>query len=417
LDPQPCIEDVVTQRELASVLCGALLAASVLGAQSSVADTARIPFIYDDARIFVPIGINRDPPRWLILDTGAPDVMLDADLARGLGIAGVDAGRTGGAGQGSMAIAHASGATLRVGTVSLGVVDVNVAPLDSVLAAFGGRAALGVVGAPLFSRYVVELDFSSSTMTVRDPDTFRYRGHGIVLPMQFVGGLPMVEARLAPSSTAPAIPMKVLVDIGAKATLLVTEPFIAAHDLMHQFAHRVESPLGAGVGGETRYAFARAASLTLVDSAGGVSAALSDPVVGLSVRGTLKSDWCDGLLGAEFLHAYRVIFDYAHRSLILEPRDTEPKAAEYDMSGMFIMSDRVDHHRFTIHEVLSDGPAAHGGLRVGDRVVSVDGRPATSLTLGELRNVLRSAPGRDVALTVERDGATLRRTVRLVRLV
>jgi C-terminal processing protease CtpA/Prc len=76
-----------------------------------------------------------------------------------------------------------------------------------------------------------------------------------------------------------------------------------------------------------------------------------------------------------------------------------------------------DHHRFIVHEVLGDGPAARAGLLAGDRIVWANGQPAADLTLGALRNLLRSRSGRDVELMIERDGTTLQRTVRLARLV
>jgi C-terminal processing protease CtpA/Prc len=122
-------------------------------------------------------------------------------------------------------------------------------------------------------------------------------------------------------------------------------------------------------------------------------------------------------LGVEFLRGYRVIFDYERERLILEPRNPAIGAAEYDMSGMFIMADRVDRHRFVVHEVLPGGPASRAGVLAGDRIVTVDGRAAAQFSLGELRNVLRSQPDRAVALTIARGGVSLRRIVYLKRQV
>ncbi|HTD59737.1 MAG TPA: PDZ domain-containing protein [Gemmatimonadaceae bacterium] len=57
------------------------------------------------------------------------------------------------------------------------------------------------------------------------------------------------------------------------------------------------------------------------------------------------------------------------------------------------MSDAGDPRRFVIHEVLANGPAAAAGLATGDRIVSVDSVPVAQLTLGQLRNILRSQRG------------------------
>jgi carboxyl-terminal processing protease len=56
-------------------------------------------------------------------------------------------------------------------------------------------------------------------------------------------------------------------------------------------------------------------------------------------------------------------------------------------------------------DVVANGPAAKAKLRVGDRVVAVDGKPAPGLSLAELRERLRTEPvGTRVELTVESRG-------------
>jgi hypothetical protein len=46
---------------LASILF-ALIAAPLLAGDSVV----RVPFVYDDARVFVPVRVDGGPPRWFI---------------------------------------------------------------------------------------------------------------------------------------------------------------------------------------------------------------------------------------------------------------------------------------------------------------------------------------------------------------
>ena len=52
-------------------------------------------------------------------------------------------------------------------------------------------------------------------------------------------------------------------------------------------------------------------------------------------------------------------------------------------------------------------PAAAAGLRAGDRIVSVNGKPLSSL--GQLQSVVETAPiGEELTLLVERGGSASR---------
>jgi len=384
------------------------------GPGSAAAQDTTIHFEYEDARLYVPVSVNHTAPRWLILDTGASPMVLDANVAESLGLTVVATGSVTGAGTHSLRQGRTSNVLFTVGTVSLGPVDAAVSELDSVLAPSQGRAAPGIVGSRFFKEHVVEIDFDSSLVRVWDSKTYRYTGSGVALPLTFNEGVPLIAARMtAPDGTV--IPMRLVVDLGAKSTLLVAEPFIRAHDLMRQFPRAVVSPLGAGVGGPTRYAFARIPRLAL-GSAG--DALVTDSLVaGLSVGGTLRSTWYDALLGAEFLERYRVIFDYSRSRVILEPRVPPAAAAEYDMSGMFLLAEGPDRSRYVVSDMVKGGPAEEAGIAIGDTIVAVNGTPARSLTLGAIRRALKTGAGREVRLEVERGGRRSTRVVRLRRLV
>lgn len=56
-----------------------------------------------------------------------------------------------------------------------------------------------------------------------------------------------------------------------------------------------------------------------------------------------------------------------------------------------------------------ESPAVQAGLRIGDRVVSVDGRELRSFD--QLRDYVRNRPGQPIDFVVERDGRTFERTI------
>jgi membrane-associated protease RseP (regulator of RpoE activity) len=62
----------------------------------------------------------------------------------------------------------------------------------------------------------------------------------------------------------------------------------------------------------------------------------------------------------------------------------------------------VDPTGWTVAQVLTGSAAEAAGLRAGDRIVSVDGKPVVAWE--DLGALVRPNPGREVTLTVERDG-------------
>ena len=350
---------------------------------------------------------------WFILDTGAQPTIVDANVAAALGLEVREAGSTTGAGTHSLRQGRAEDVALRIGGVPLGPMEVRVSEIDSLLAPSQGRAAPGIVGSRFFVEHVVEVDFDSSLVRLHPPANWRYTGNGIVLPLTLDNGVPMITGQMTtPDGTV--IPMRLLVDLGAKSTLLVAEPFIREHDVARRFPVTVTSPLGAGVGGATRYAFTRVPRLAL-----GSEGLLPTPnlVAGLSVGGTLRSAWYDALLGADFLRRYRVIFDYAHRQLVLEPRTPPVPVAEYDMSGMFLLAEGAGRSRYIVGELVKGGPAAEAGIDVGDELISLDGQPVAAITLGSVRQRLKAGEGRAVRVELLHGGARAVHIVTLRRLI
>jgi membrane-associated protease RseP (regulator of RpoE activity) len=59
-----------------------------------------------------------------------------------------------------------------------------------------------------------------------------------------------------------------------------------------------------------------------------------------------------------------------------------------------------------IIHIIGGSPAQKAGLRVGDEITGVDGRPATGFSLSELIALIRGIPGSKVEIDVDRIGHT-----------
>jgi len=372
---------------------------------SASSGQATIPFVYDEPRIYVPVSSANGPLGLFVLDTGAGDSLIDTTVSAEAGVRIVADEDVRGAGRGSLAVGATDAVTLYVGRTPLRIDSAIVAPLDATLFPYSGRHIGGLIGAQFFHEHIVAVDFGQRRLELRDPKSFVYRGDGVRLPFKFVSNIPMVTGVIT-LADGTRLKLRLLVDVGAQADLLVTEPFVAAHPKLAKLSPSIIEPLDAGVGGETRYAFTRLPRLEI----GPLSAA--NLIAGLSVNGTLRGGGYDGLLGARFLQRYRVTFDYARREIILEPSPLAPPD-RFDRSGAFITQDPKDPHRFTVHWVAPGSPAAEAGLAVGDIVRTLAGRAADAWTLNQLRAALSAEDAAAVPITVERGGRSIEASISL----
>jgi len=376
------------------------------------ADAPRsVTFQFEDNRIYVPVSLAGGAPHWFILDTGASPTIVDAALAREAGLQTFGDDVVTGAGAGSSHQRSARNVSLTVGDVPLKIEQAAVSDLAGLLGPTSGRAPAGIVGSQFFREHVVELDFHDARMIVHAPDAELAPQFDTIIPLSFSDAVPMVDLRLTlPSGKSQRC--HAVVDLGAKSTLLLPEPYIERTHLRSAFAHTVTSGLGAGMGGDTRYAFARAKQLAF-DAHPDV--ALRNPIVALSVDGTLRSGWHEGLLGAEFLAHYRLAFDYARSRLLLSMVSSD--VAPFDMSGLFLVAGGAHFDHIEVGEVLANGPGARAGLRVGDRIERVDDRATNEIGLAGMRTMFKSGVGKEFALAVRRGDEQMVIVLRLDKLL
>ncbi|MEU2231813.1 S41 family peptidase [Streptomyces vietnamensis] len=88
-------------------------------------------------------------------------------------------------------------------------------------------------------------------------------------------------------------------------------------------------------------------------------------------------------------------------------------------TGVGLSAGRTGAGGIRVTRVRSGGPADRAGLRTGDRLVSVDGRPVDGLSVSEVVSLLRGdgVPGSAVVLRVERGRAAWTQTLLRARVV
>ena len=81
-------------------------------------------------------------------------------------------------------------------------------------------------------------------------------------------------------------------------------------------------------------------------------------------------------MGAEILSRFVTTFDYSNERIFLEPIREFAAPFPIDGSGLLILSEGADLKILRVDRVQLDSPAAAAGVRAGDVITQIDGRPA-----------------------------------------
>ena len=120
-----------------------------------------------------------------------------------------------------------------------------------------------------------------------------------------------------------------------------------------------------------------------------------------------------GNIGGQVLGRCRVTFDYSRSTIRFEPDSSFAKPFEADMCGATIS--RTPEGTM-VRWVNPDTPASDADLKVGDRVVEIDGEPAEKVDPPVLRQRFQQE-GRSVRLRVQRGDESIEKVVTLRRLI
>ncbi len=363
------------------------------------ATSTSIPFELVNNHIYVDVRLNGKGPFRLLCDTGGSNIVTP-ELARELGLEAKGALEGRGAGEKSEDVALA-----RVGSVEVGGASVKdplfaVFPLDA-MTQVEGIPVRGLVGYEVFKRFVVTIDYAARKLTLHEPSAYRPDERGIALPFRFDAHIPQVEGAL------DGIPGAFWLDTGSRGALTIFGPFAEKHDLMKRYGAHYEAVTGWGVGGPARSRLARAGRLTLGDAL-----VIEKPVVDVSVqkKGASTDRYVAGNIGGAILKRFTVTFDYGRQQVRFVPNASAAGVEPYDRSGLWL---NLGGGAFEVMDVVPAGPGAKAGVRVGDRIVAVDGRPAAGMSLPALRERLRTEPpGTRIKLSIDTKGK--RRDVTLV---
>ena len=345
---------------------------------------ATVPFVLFHNRVYLPVHVNGNTFE-MILDTGAAISGLSRQTARALQLKKSGTATVTGNGESRPKIELAKNVTFRLGDAELPEKLVGIEQWDD-LELREGKSIAGFLGVNLFRRYVVELDYPNRILSVFEPNNFVYAGPGERVALTQKHGAALFEAVIQLPGHDP-IPCELAIDSGTYSALRLYRPFVEKHHLLQEKLPWIDS-YGFGLGGEFSERLGRISSL----KSGALE--IKDPVTAFSTShgGATSGHTYDGTIGGEILRHFRVILDYPHQRVILEPVSNFAEPWESDTSGAIFRATDSSLKRISVAHVLENTPAAVGGLKEGDLIFSANGQEAQSLGVDGFRRLFYS-PG------------------------
>ena len=373
-----------------------------------------IPFEQHNNLIVIPVTINRFLTLKFILDTGVETAILteklyadilDVNYLREITIAG----------PGVIDSVQAFVANQATFTLPGGVTGQNMNMLvlkeDYLkLSENIGDDVHGIIGYDIFSRFVVEIDYDDSILTLYDPKRYKKSKRSIAVPIKIESSKPFIAASIKQGEEKTDL--DIMVDTGASHAALLDYQFVNGISLPEK---RIETRLGRGIAGDIPGYIGRMDSVQ-IDCFSFGEMLVSAPFEG-AYNKVIKRGARVGTFGGDLLTRFEVTFDYQNEKVYLKKGDEYKDVFEHDMSGLTINAEGENLDTLVVVNVDEGSPAAKAGLRRGDIIRSINGRNLKTHRLSDIFYLLRSRDGRKIRVRHTRDGVKLKTTFHLKRLI
>jgi len=274
-----------------------------------------------------------------------------------------------------------------------------------------GHEIDGIIGSRLFDDFVVRVDYERASMSIYAPERYQPSGNERPLPVRVdQHGFQFIQVTVVLPGVAP-IAGEFLMDSGANSYMDIYKPFCDEHHLPPPGMKLLDAP-GTSAGATTQSQDGRAERIAVG------SFSVSNPPIsfGEDVAGLMAARDHAGLIGAEFLQRFTVVYDSRGKRILLAPNRNYRNPPAYDQSGLRIRAEGSSFHRFVVGRILPASPAAEAGIEPGDIIESLDRKSANDMTLTDLRNLL-TQPNARYSVGILRGKSQLRVNLQLRRLL
>jgi hypothetical protein len=395
-DPTDDYAFMVTRYELRGRVVGAdfskpLPSNSVRMLRNAASTT--VPMMLEGRQLMVWASIDGRPEMPFILDTGG-HAILTALAAKTLGFAASGAGKSGGAGAGTISTAYTRVRSVRIGNAELLDQPFLIIPYPYSFYERGKLTPLaGILGLEFFERFAVRLDYGDRTVRLT-PLSAVAEHPGTAVPISFDWDMDEPIVTGAADGNAGLFG----VDTGNAGDLILFGHFLNQTGLAARYAGGA-LVIGHGTGGTNTGHRETLRTFTIGGhELRGIEADFTN------MKSGAFSAWTQaGNAGLTILSRFIPTFDYGHQVLYLAP---EHRATPIPSNRSGIAFDKNEPDAFDVVAVRPGSAAAAAGIVTGDRILAIDGRSAEAFSRADLVTIVSRPPDTRLTLRILHSGAT-----------
>jgi PDZ domain/Aspartyl protease len=301
-----------------------------------------------------------------------------------------------------------------------------------------GEQINGIIGGDLFKDFIVKINYSSKRITFYNPDRYKYKScrKCQTLPLSFLFDKPYIVTTTK-FNDSTQVNTNLLIDSGGSDALWLFESKQKNINIPKKY---FIDYLGQGLNGNIYGKRSRISSFN-IGRFQFKNMTVSFPDT-LSLSSTMRHKSRHGSIGAATLKRFHLIIDYPHSKITFK-KNTRffYEAFNYNMSGievayngqMIVKEQRVKNlaeasNNFVsktakgetfefeydyvlslkpsvqITDVREDSPAYKAGVKVGDFILELNGKPVYTYSLQQLMHKFYEKEGNKIELLLDRDG-------------
>lgn len=309
-----------------------------------------------------------------IFDSGAGGTALNKDLVEQLKLDHLGQVEARGVGGADVSEVYQLD-SLHIGELSLS--DLPVYAMDlSPLQAAGTKRIDGILGYDLLSRFAITVNYEDSSFVIHRDNEVDRSSWGSECRLNLDFRLPYIDARIN-----DGIIGRFRLDTGSGSTVDFNSPFVERNNLIAEERSQYHQVTAFGIGGGSSGLIGELPALELCDYR--IDSVLVN--YSTSESGIFAGAQTAGNIGAGVLKRFIVTFDYPTESVYFKPIEQfERLNTIRNMAGIVITK---SDDSLIVSDVIPGRPG-DGLLRVGDRIIAIDGRSANRMSLAEVNSEL-----------------------------